>query len=155
MLLIWEKLKLHLIYSRPHMKKSRYSQHSYLEDGELLLKYQVSICLKLILFNCGFSAKWFQQLRQYRNYDYLKCSRQRKAHLVVTLRPNLKMFREIWLVPLKITLNFSRFKPALNWNRFFRVLRRCFNSLNSDSDWGLKLTTVNGSLTNKVFQNYF
>ena len=37
-LLIWEKLKLHPIYSRPHMKKSRYSQHSYLEDGELLHK---------------------------------------------------------------------------------------------------------------------
>ena len=26
--------------SRPHMKKSRYSQHSYLEDGELLHKIQ-------------------------------------------------------------------------------------------------------------------
>ena len=41
-LLISEKLKLYLIDSRPHMKKSRYSQHSYLEDGELLHKYQGS-----------------------------------------------------------------------------------------------------------------
>ena len=36
------KTKLQLISSRPHMKKSRYSQHFYLEDGELPLKYQVS-----------------------------------------------------------------------------------------------------------------
>ena len=36
------KTELHLLYSRPHMTKSRYSQHSYLEDGELTLKYQAS-----------------------------------------------------------------------------------------------------------------
>ena len=32
-----------------------------------------------------------------------------------------------------IVLNFSRFKPALNWNRFLEGLRRGSNSLNSDS----------------------
>ena len=33
--------------------------------------------------------------------------------------------------PLKIVLNFSRFKPALNWNRFLGNLRRGLNLLNS------------------------
>ena len=36
-------------------------------------------------------------------------------------------------VSLKIVLNFSRFKPVLNWNRFLAELRRGLNSLNSDS----------------------
>ena len=39
---------------------------------------------------------------------------------------------QIWLVPLRIVFNVSRFKPALNWKRFFGDLRRCPNSLNSD-----------------------
>jgi len=29
------------------MKKSRYSKHSYFEDGELLLKYKVKIKIKI------------------------------------------------------------------------------------------------------------
>ena len=37
------------------------------------------------------------------------------------------------LVPLKIVLNFSRFKPAINRNRFWGDLRRGLNSLNSDT----------------------
>ena len=34
---------------------------------------------------------------------------------------------------LKIVFNFSRFKPALNWNRFLWDFRRGLNSLNSDT----------------------
>ena len=33
---------------------------------------------------------------------------------------------------LKILFNISKFKPALNWNRFLADLRRGSNSLNSD-----------------------
>ena len=40
---------------------------------------------------------------------------------------------KIWLVPLKIVLNVSRFKPALNWNRFLADMGHDSNSLNSDS----------------------
>ena len=67
------------------------------------------------------------------------------------LRPNLKNL--ICLVSLKIVFNVSRFKPALNWNRFLGDLRRGSNSLNSDfhylcslncfSDTNLKGTVVN------------
>ena len=41
----------------------------------------------------------------------------------------------IWLVPLEIVFNVSRFKPALNWNRFLvdLRLRRGLNLLNWDS----------------------
>ena len=35
--------------------------------------------------------------------------------------------------PLKIVFNFSRFKPAPNWNRFLADLSRVLNSLNSDT----------------------
>ena len=50
-------------------------------------------------------------------------------------RPNLKNLAaaQIFLVLLKIVLNFSRFKPALNWNRFLTDLSRGSNSLNSDT----------------------
>ena len=41
---------------------------------------------------------------------------------------------QIWMVPLKIAFNVSRFKPALNWNRFLADLRRGSNSLNSGSE---------------------
>ena len=34
---------------------------------------------------------------------------------------------------LKIVFNFSRFKPALNWNRFLADLSCCSNSLSSDT----------------------
>ena len=43
----------------------------------------------------------------------------------------------------KSVFNVSRFKPALNWNRFLADLRRGSNSLNSDSvslKWMEKLT---------------
>ena len=40
---------------------------------------------------------------------------------------------QIWLVPLKIVFNFSRFKPALNWIQFLADLSRGSNSLNSDT----------------------
>ena len=39
----------------------------------------------------------------------------------------------IWLVPLKIASNVSRFKPALNLNRVLADLNRGSNSLNSIS----------------------
>ena len=39
----------------------------------------------------------------------------------------------MWLVPLKIVFNFSRFKPALNLNRFFADLSHGSNSLNLDT----------------------
>ena len=39
------------------------------------------------------------------------------------------------MVPLRIVLNFSRFKPALNWNRFLGDLRRGIDSLNSDTGY--------------------
>ena len=38
------------------------------------------------------------------------------------------------MIPLKIVFNVSRFKLALNWNRFLAQLRHGLNSLNSDSD---------------------
>ena len=38
---------------------------------------------------------------------------------------------QIWLVPLKIVFNFSRFKPALN----LAYLNRGSNSLNSDTGY--------------------
>ena len=38
-----------------------------------------------------------------------------------------------WLVLLKIVINFSKFKPALNSNRFLENLSRGSNSLNSDT----------------------
>ena len=47
---------------------------------------------------------------------------------------------QIWLVPLKIVFNVSRFKPALNWNLFLADLRRGSNSLNSDSVWSNFIT---------------
>ena len=56
---------------------------------------------------------------------------------------------QIWLVPLKIVFNVSRFKPALNWSRFLADLRRDINSLNLNSrdktliDWILRLLKVN------------
>ena len=36
---------------------------------------------------------------------------------------------------VEIVLQFSRFKPAFNWNRFLWDLRRGLNSLNSDTDY--------------------
>ena len=39
----------------------------------------------------------------------------------------------MWLVPLKIVSNVSRFKPALNLNRILADLNRGSNSLNSNS----------------------
>ena len=57
-------------------------------------------------------------------------------------RPNLKnLSRGLDLsrgsnmvgIPLKILFNFSRFKPGLNWNRFFTDLGGGSNSLNSDT----------------------
>ena len=39
------------------------------------------------------------------------------------------------MVSLKIVLNFSRFKPALNRNRFLGDLRSDLNSLNSDTGY--------------------
>ena len=50
---------------------------------------------------------------------------------------------QIWMVPLKIVLNFSRFYPPLNWNRFFADLSRGSNSLNSDTKqqiWHINFT---------------
>ena len=47
-------------------------------------------------------------------------------------RPNLKNLSAC-LVPLKIVFNVSRFKPALNLNRFGADLRRGSNLLNSNS----------------------
>ena len=41
----------------------------------------------------------------------------------------------MWLVPLKIVSNVSRFKPALNLNRVLADLNRGSNSLNSISGW--------------------
>ena len=41
--------------------------------------------------------------------------------------------------PLKIVLNFSRFKPALNWNLFLGDLRRGLNSLNSDTEHSFEM----------------
>ena len=51
-------------------------------------------------------------------------------------KPNLKNLSGglIWLVPLKIVSNVSRFKPALNLNRVLADLSRGSNSLNSASD---------------------
>ena len=57
------------------------------------------------------------------------------------LKPNLKnsscglnlSAAQIWLASLIIVINFSRFKPALNWNRFLGDLRRGLISLNSDT----------------------
>ena len=39
---------------------------------------------------------------------------------------------------LKLVFNVSRFKPALNWNRFLTDLRRGSNSLNSDTDYNFQ-----------------
>ena len=47
--------------------------------------------------------------------------------------PRLK-FAQIWLVPLKNVLKFSRFKTALNWNQVLADLSRGSNSLNWDTD---------------------
>ena len=47
--------------------------------------------------------------------------------------PRLKFetrLAQTWLVSLKIVFSFSRFEPALNWNRFGAVQRRGLNSLN-------------------------
>ena len=48
---------------------------------------------------------------------------------------NLRRGSNMQLVPLKIVLNVSKFKPALNWNRFLSDLRRGSNLLNSDSGY--------------------
>ena len=60
---------------------------------------------------------------------------------------------QIWLVPLKIVFNVSRFKPVLNWNRFWRIwssyLLNSLNLLTHDRGqfswhspvWGLTMTT--------------
>ena len=47
---------------------------------------------------------------------------------------------QIWLVPLQMVFNVSRFKPALNLNRFLADLRLGSNSLNSDSVWSNFIT---------------
>ena len=54
------------------------------------------------------------------------------------------------MVSLKIVFNVSRFKSALNWNRFLADLRRGSNSLNSDTD-NLPLT-LNGTCKHSVSQ---
>ena len=59
-------------------------------------------------------------------------NRQDKGQIVrARLEAGFKELK-LGLVPLKILFNFSRFKPALNWNWFLRDLRRDLNSLNSD-----------------------
>ena len=50
----------------------------------------------------------------------------------------------------KIVLNFSRFKPALNWNRFLADLSRGSNSLNSDTG---DVTFSDPSLKSDVFES--
>ena len=55
---------------------------------------------------------------------------------------------QIWLVPLKIVFNFSRFKPALNWNQFLSDLSCCSNSLSSDT-FSFSVTT--GYLVSMLF----
>ena len=49
------------------------------------------------------------------------------------------------MVPLKIVLNVSRFKPALNLNRVLADLNRGSNSLNSISDQLIWISTVETS----------
>ena len=67
-------------------------------------------------------------------------------YLIQTLsdqRPNLKNLRRGLNLScgsnmvgsmLKIVFNFSRIKPALNWNWFLEELRRGLNSFNSDTE---------------------
>ena len=57
---------------------------------------------------------------------------------------------QIWLVPLKIVFNFSRFKQALNWNRIWADLRHGSNLLNSDS-WKLYGWS---KLKNSIFKSF-
>ena len=60
-----------------------------------------------------------------------------KSHIIL-MRPNLKnLSRGLNLSRSSnmVGFNFSRFKPALNRNRFLRDLRRGLNSLNSDTDY--------------------
>ena len=56
------------------------------------------------------------------------------------LKPNLKnLSRGLNLScgsNIKIVFIASRYKPALNWNRFLVDLRRGSNSLNSDTKYG-------------------
>ena len=62
-----------------------------------------------------------------------------KSKLLISLQPEAE-FKELSRgsnmvgSALKIVFNISRFKPALNWNRFLADLRRALNSLNSDPD---------------------
>ena len=63
------------------------------------------------------------------NLSYLVASWSCLVFLVLYIqRSNLKNAAQILLVPLKFVFNFSRFKPALIWNRFFGDLRRGLNS---------------------------
>ena len=48
---------------------------------------------------------------------------------------NFKPAAQIWLVPLEIVFNLSRFKPALNWNQLLADFSRGSNLLNSGSGY--------------------
>ena len=56
------------------------------------------------------------------------------------------------VVPLKIGFNFSRFKPALNWNQFLADSSNGSNSLNSDTEliWGFKVRLENKNLRQRL-----
>ena len=61
-------------------------------------------------------------------------SKFRFINLGKTVNIWIEAAAQIWLVLLKIVLNFSRFKPAFNWNRVLADLSRGLNSLNSDTE---------------------
>ena len=58
------------------------------------------------------------------------------------------------MVLLKIVLNFSRFKPALNRNRFWWDLRRGLNSLNF-GHWLYRLISLIKSVKKKKMHNKY
>ena len=82
--------------------------------------------------------QWQRWNKQFWTFDVGHCH---VGDLMFEQRPNLKNLsrglnlshRSNLVVLLKIVLNFSRFKPALNWNRFLWDFRRGLNSLNSDT----------------------
>ena len=79
---------------------------------------------------------WIFYWRITKNYDDKPCKGSEAEFK--EFNPRLKFMPRLkygWFqsLPLKIVFNFSRFKPALNWNRFLTDLSRGSNSLNSDT----------------------